>query len=635
MQLGLSMALLAHCFMSWLAPKYHIVSAIYVPAIVFMLSYRTWLTRRDDQRHAHELCSRAWLVAILLGNSLQRLSMYVGWHPRIEPVEATLYMVSYTIVLIVLHLQVVDFWYRMAMLASIFASLATPGWTLTGDASWTTLGQPYDSGIAAITLLLSSAMGHTIESMMRDAYLAQHTRTYHHHPDTEYHHHRRHLGRTREDESYAQLEHEIAPHAYEQLGLIGRGGSADVFLVRKLAPSAAAHPSTRAASGVHLPSAGAGGGLQGAPPRGGLLALKRVSKARISKSRLLAVREEHAILRSLGAHPFLITLHEAFESSGSFYFAMEYAEYGDLTHWSAGLTTDGTRLVAAEVLLGLEYLHSRRILYRDIKPENTLVGRDGHVTLADFGVSKRLVRTRDALTRQRDGAGSGSCVIGGGENGSSVRGSGSGSGGDGGGTGSGSWGSSRSTTSSCSGGGSGSGGESGGGSGGESGFSEWTGCTNTLVGTLNYMAPEQFRGSGYSYEVDYWALAVMIHELLTGLTIGPHAMHADAPVEIEHELLADDDTRDLLVRMLTPAREQRLGFGPDGLLAIKEHGYFAELEWERVLRKELPAPVHVVRGLSIDCRNALARGGDAEADGSGACRQRLTGSLTGEGAESI
>jgi serine/threonine protein kinase len=134
-----------------------------------------------------------------------------------------------------------------------------------------------------------------------------------------------------------------------------------------------------------------------------------------------------------------------------------------------------------QVLLGLEYLHSRRILYRDIKPENTLVGRDGHVTLADFGVSKRLVRTRDALTRQRDGAGSGSCVIGGGENGSSVRGSGSGSGGDGGGTGSGSWGSSRSTTSSCSGGGSGSRGESGGGSGGESGFSEWTGCTNTLV----------------------------------------------------------------------------------------------------------------------------------------------------------
>lgn len=52
------------------------------------------------------------------------------------------------------------------------------------------------------------------------------------------------------------------------------------------------------------------------------------------------------------------------------------------------LPEPAAKFYAAEVALALGHLHSLAIVYRDLKPENVLVGRDGHLKLADFGFAK-------------------------------------------------------------------------------------------------------------------------------------------------------------------------------------------------------------------------------------------------------
>ena len=52
------------------------------------------------------------------------------------------------------------------------------------------------------------------------------------------------------------------------------------------------------------------------------------------------------------------------------------------------------RFFIAEVLLAIEYLHAKDILYRDLKPENILIDEKGHIRLADFGLAKEGVNDK-------------------------------------------------------------------------------------------------------------------------------------------------------------------------------------------------------------------------------------------------
>ncbi|VEL36055.1 unnamed protein product [Protopolystoma xenopodis] len=91
-------------------------------------------------------------------------------------------------------------------------------------------------------------------------------------------------------------------------------------------------------------------------------------------------------------HPFMIQLRYAFTTPDHLCFVMEYVNGGELFfHLSREriFSEARTRFYAAEITSVLGYLHTRNVVYsRDLKLENLLLDRDGHIKIADFGLCK-------------------------------------------------------------------------------------------------------------------------------------------------------------------------------------------------------------------------------------------------------
>lgn len=159
----------------------------------------------------------------------------------------------------------------------------------------------------------------------------------------------------------------VGPDDFELLKVVGRGNFGKVMQVRK-------------------------------KDSGRIYAMKVLQKSEIIAAD--AVRHtlaESSVLRRIN-HPFIVNLKYAFQTEDELFMILDYLNGGELFFHLSNVDRfdeDRARFYAAEIVLALGFLHSQKVVYRDLKPENLLLDMAGHCCLTDFGLVKEDLKYDD------------------------------------------------------------------------------------------------------------------------------------------------------------------------------------------------------------------------------------------------
>ncbi len=133
---------------------------------------------------------------------------------------------------------------------------------------------------------------------------------------------------------------------------------------------------------------------------GKVYALKRLIKTEmLSKDQLPYVRAERDLMAEADSE-WIVKLYTTFQDSQALYLVMEFMPGGDLMGLLIKFNVfseDITRFYMAEIVNAIEVIHSSGFMHRDIKPDNILLDRNGHIKLSDFGLS---TSTRQSHSKQ-------------------------------------------------------------------------------------------------------------------------------------------------------------------------------------------------------------------------------------------
>ncbi|XP_052205816.1 probable serine/threonine protein kinase IRE [Diospyros lotus] len=280
---------------------------------------------------------------------------------------------------------------------------------------------------------------------------------------------------------------------------------------------------------------------------GDLFAIKVLKKAdMIRKNAVESILAERNILISV-RNPFVVRFFYSFTCRENLYLVMEYLNGGDLYSMLRNLgclDEDMARIYIAELVLALEYLHSLNVIHRDLKPDNLLIGPDGHIKLTDFGLSKvGLINSTDDLSGPPV---SSTTLLGNDEPKNAPKPS----------------------------------------------TKREQRQKKSVVGTPDYLAPEILLGMGHGATADWWSVGVILFELLVGIP----PFNAEHPQQIFDNIMNRDipwprvpeemswEAYDLIDKLLLENSVQRLG--ATGAGEVKHHSFFKNINWDTLARQK-------------------------------------------------
>ena len=277
----------------------------------------------------------------------------------------------------------------------------------------------------------------------------------------------------------------------------------------------------------------------------------------IYKNQVAHVRAERDIL-SQAKNPWIVDLKCSFQDEKYLYLVMEFLQGGDLMTLLMEkdiLSEEDSRFYIAETILAVESVHSLNYIHRDLKPDNLLIGADGHVKLSDFGLCKHVeikARSNNVYENIRKD------LKGGEEYKQGIS-------------------SSQLIDKRL-----------------NYKHARSRQLAYSTVGTPDYIAPEVFGQCGYNETVDWWSIGAILFEMLVGyppfFSDDPSItcqkiLHWRKSLKIPPEANLSPAATDILKRLLCDA-DNRLGAG--GVDEIKNHPFFEGLDWQNVRTSRAP-----------------------------------------------
>ncbi|CAL5207044.1 unnamed protein product [Lathyrus oleraceus] len=286
-----------------------------------------------------------------------------------------------------------------------------------------------------------------------------------------------------------------------------------------------------------------------------VFAMKKLKKSEmLRRGQVEHVKAERNVLAEVDSN-CIVKLYCSFQDDEYLYLIMEYLPGGDvmtLLMRKDILTEDEARFYVGETVLAIESIHKHNYIHRDIKPDNLLLDRYGHLRLSDFGLCKPL----DCSTLEEKDFSMGQNVNGSTQNEEH---------------------SAPKRTQ-------------------QEQLQNWQKNRRTLaystVGTPDYIAPEVLLKKGYAMECDWWSLGAIMYEMLVGyppfysddpMTTCRKIVNWKSHLKFPEEAGLSPEAKDLISRLLCNVNHR---LGSKGADEIKTHRFFKGVEWDKLYQIE-------------------------------------------------